>query len=161
LRHAVALADAVKDALAIGIDIADEEAGVLPVLDQLMQRAARLHDVGRQLVHLQVTPIDQNNAALRIEHVQALRHVVDGAEQPSVLGTQAAMQHGGDGQRGNAKTGKQHGLAREGRWHKGSEHAGSRIELCRNMVASNCDMVKRHLYKPLIPANAGTQGNYC
>ena len=68
MRHAGAFADAVEDALAIGVDVAGEQAGLFPVLDQLAQRAARLHHIGRQFIHVDVALIAQHDAPLRIEH---------------------------------------------------------------------------------------------
>ena len=83
MLRAFALADAVEDFLAIGGDVAGEQPGVFAMLDQCVQRAARLHDVGRELVHFEVAPVEQGDAALRIEHVQPLRHVV---RAPSTAG---------------------------------------------------------------------------
>ena len=75
MLRAFALADAVEDFFAISGDVAGEQSCVFAMLDQCVQRAARLHDVGRELIHFEVAPVEQGNAALLIEHVQPLRHV--------------------------------------------------------------------------------------
>ncbi len=70
--------DVLDDTLTILIRIADEQSGGLAMLDQLTQRASRLHDLGRQAVHLKELPVAKNQPPLAVEHEQALRHVLDG-----------------------------------------------------------------------------------
>ena len=53
--------------------------------DELAQRAARLHNIGRQSVHFDIALIAKNKARLVIEHQQTLRHVVDGRIDPHLL----------------------------------------------------------------------------
>ena len=77
------------------------------MLDQLPQCAARLHDLWRQLVHFDIAAVVHHDACLRVEHAQALRHVVEGIEQPVVLRAQAAMQNDGQRQSRNAYTREQ------------------------------------------------------
>ena len=61
----------------IGVDIGREIAGLLAQPQDFRERAAGLHDIGRQIVHLQVTLVADHEPFLRVEHAQALRHVVE------------------------------------------------------------------------------------
>jgi hypothetical protein len=70
--------DAVHDFFAILLGIAGEQSGLPSMLDQFTQRAAGLHHLRRQVVHAQIGPIADHDAACRIGHAQALRHVVEG-----------------------------------------------------------------------------------
>jgi hypothetical protein len=65
-----------ENLLAIVLRIAGEPAGLLAVLDQPSQRAARLHHVGRQFVHAQILLIADDDSRGSVEHAQALRHMV-------------------------------------------------------------------------------------
>ncbi len=75
------LRDVVHDVANVLIDVAGEIACLLAVRDQLAQRAARLHDLGLEVVHRQIRPVAHHDAAGRIEHAQALRHVVERRHQ--------------------------------------------------------------------------------
>jgi hypothetical protein len=54
-----------------------QTAGRYAVLDQPQQCASGLDDVRRQAVHLDVAIVADQNALVRIEQNDALRHVVD------------------------------------------------------------------------------------
>ena len=54
-------------------------------------RAAGLHDIGRQPVHLQIALVADHQPARRIEHVEALRHVVEGGVELQLLLAQLAF----------------------------------------------------------------------
>ena len=60
------------------VDVADERSGFLAVRDHLAEAAARLHDLRRQAVHLDIALVADDEPLRRIEQQQALRHVVDG-----------------------------------------------------------------------------------
>ena len=77
VRHRLAMGHFFQDLAAVGLDVAFENAGVLAVLNEPLKRAARLHDVGRQLVHFEVAPVQKRDAALCVEDIEALRHVID------------------------------------------------------------------------------------
>ena len=55
------------------------------MLDQFAQLAARLHHLRRQLVHFEKAPVEDDDFLVRIEHAQALRHVVEGRVEADVL----------------------------------------------------------------------------
>jgi hypothetical protein len=71
-----------------------------------VQRATRPHGRGRQRIHLDIAGIDDDDIGLRIEHAQALRHVVDRIDQPAVLPLQAAADDKGKGEPAHAKRGE-------------------------------------------------------
>jgi hypothetical protein len=106
------------------LDVAGKQSRFLAVLHQFLQRAARPYDLGRQIVHADVAAIGENNAALRVEHAQALRHVVERVRQPAILRCQAAVPNADQCQRGNAQRREQQRLAGNGRWQNGRKHAG-------------------------------------
>ena len=60
------------------IDVAVERSVVLAMLHQVAEMAARLHDVGRQVVHVDVAPVEGDDARRGVERHQSLDHVVQG-----------------------------------------------------------------------------------
>ena len=58
------------------VDVSGEGPGVLAMLHQVAQLRARLHDLGRQPVHVDVAPVESDDASRRIVHHQTLDHVV-------------------------------------------------------------------------------------
>ena len=54
----------------------------LAVGDHVAETAARLDDIGRQAVHVEIALVADDEALRRIEQQQALRHVVDGGVEP-------------------------------------------------------------------------------
>ena len=85
--------------------------------DDLAEGAARLHDLRRQAVHLDVALVADDEPLRRIEQQQALRHVVDGGVQAllfqpsavaptSVLLRQLAHHQKQHGRRSPARTGR-------------------------------------------------------
>ena len=85
--HDVALdaAHAVEDGVAIGIDVALERAGLVPVLDHVAEMDAGFHHGGRQPVHLDVAAIADDQPLVLVEHQQALRHGVERGVEPLLL----------------------------------------------------------------------------
>ena len=71
LRHAV------ENVPAIFLDISLKVAGLFAMFDQISQRAAYFHDLRLEIVHREVRLVAHHDAARRIEHAQALRHVVE------------------------------------------------------------------------------------
>ena len=67
-----------------------QETGLGAVLQHVANRATRLNDLGRQAVHLDEPAVADNDPMRRIEHDEALDHVVDGGIEPNVLGLQHA-----------------------------------------------------------------------
>ena len=63
-------------AISTGIDLQVSDRG--PMIEQFEQRAAWLHDLGRQSVHLDVAVVVDDDPLLRIEHDEALHHVLEG-----------------------------------------------------------------------------------
>ena len=53
------------------------------MLHQVAEMTARLHDVGRQIVHVDVTAVEGDDARRGIERHQALDHVVQGGVEPA------------------------------------------------------------------------------
>ena len=53
--HGVAVRDVAQHQLDIMIDVAVERAGFLAMGDHVVEAAARLHDFGRQAVHLEIS----------------------------------------------------------------------------------------------------------
>jgi hypothetical protein len=81
----------------------EEGAGSEPQVDQLTHGHPRLHIAGRKTIHLDVARVRQHQVACRIEHVEALRHVVERAVEQDVPAAQqlfrpAAAQAGGQAQ---------------------------------------------------------------
>ena len=67
-----------------------QETGLGAVLQHVANRATRLNDLGRQAVHLDEPAVADNDPMRRIEHDEALDHVVDGGIEPNVLGLEHA-----------------------------------------------------------------------
>ena len=67
--------DRVADAAAMLLRLAGEHADRFAVAHQLFQRAARLHDVGRERIHLAVLPVGHGDPPRGVEHAQAVRDV--------------------------------------------------------------------------------------
>lgn len=82
---ALALRHCIENFLHVAVDVASEQAGLFAVCDQTLKRATWFHDLGRELVHLEITPVEQGDAALRVKHVQALRHVIERSGKPAIL----------------------------------------------------------------------------
>jgi hypothetical protein len=83
-----ALRDVVHDGGAEFVDVAVEEPALLAMLDQVAEMAARLRDVGRQLIHVEVAPVEGDDARGRVVQHQALDHVVERGVEPAPLGFQ-------------------------------------------------------------------------
>jgi hypothetical protein len=107
----VAGGDAVHDLFAVLLGIAGEQSGLAAMLDQFAQRAARFDHVRRQFVHAQIRPVADHDAACRIEHAQALRHVVEsvGHAADLRLRPRASECAGGDGEQHAGNAGHHHG----------------------------------------------------
>ncbi|MGY4413766.1 hypothetical protein ACVWW4_005502 [Bradyrhizobium sp. LB7.1] len=132
--RALRLPGIAQDAVAIGIDVAVERAGVVAMLDHFAEMSAGLHDFGRQAVHLDVAPIADDQPFVLIEHQEALRHGVHRGVEPLLLHReparhlaedqikreheQADRQHGdGDEEFGLRAPGRQRRVERLGRDH--------------------------------------------
>ena len=63
---------------------ADEIAADFAVVDDRFELRARLHHVFRQIVDLPVALVGDQNPMLRVEHAQALRHVLQRRGKPGV-----------------------------------------------------------------------------
>src|SRR5262252_4641408 len=116
LRHRV------KNILDIRVHFAGEQSCLLAILDKGLKGRAWFNDLGRQLVHLEVAGIEQNNAALRIEHVQSLRHVVQRGGETAILLVETAIEDADRGENCKTCARNQRGLTH--RWKDESEHAG-------------------------------------
>ena len=115
-HHGVAVRDVAQHHLDVLIDVADERAGFLAMGDHVAEAATRLHDVGREAVHLEIPLVADDEMLLRIEQQQALRHVVDGGVEALLFQRQPLLrravllrkladdekQQGGDRQRGKS-----------------------------------------------------------
>jgi hypothetical protein len=117
-----------EDVVAIGIDVTDEQAGVLAMLDQPAQAQARPHDLGIELVHLDIAEIAHDDAALRVEHAQALLHVVERIVHAPVLPAQLPVQEADAGDERDADDAEQGACDGHGREEWG--HAGSSVNCC-------------------------------
>ena len=71
-------ADVAQHAAQQFVDVAGEGSGGLAMRDDVAESAARLHDLRRQAVHLDIALVADDEPLRRIEQQQALRHVVDG-----------------------------------------------------------------------------------
>ena len=60
-----------------------------PVVDQVHQRAAGFHDVGRQTVHLDIAVVADHDTFVVVEHNDALRHIVESHGQQSTVAAAA------------------------------------------------------------------------
>ena len=65
------------------VDVAIERAAVLAMLHQVAQMTARLHHVGRQIVHVDVALVEGDEACRGVERRQALDHVVERRIEPT------------------------------------------------------------------------------
>ena len=133
----VAGGDAVHDLLAVLVGIAGEQSGLPAMLDQLAQRAAGLHHVGRQFIHAQISPVADDDAAGRIEHAQTLRHVVERVGKTADLGMHPPARDcaGGDGEQRAGKAGHQAGKQRDR--HQGASRSWTTI------AAPSCGLVNK------------------
>ena len=78
---------------AIFFNVDVETAGRYSVLDQISQRAARLHDVARHPVHVDIAVVANQHALVGIDEDDPLRHVVDDhAQQGAFALADAAAQ---------------------------------------------------------------------
>ena len=64
------------------IDVAIERPVVPAVLHQIAEMAARLHDIGRQIVHVDIAAVEGDDARRGIERDQALNHAVQRSVEP-------------------------------------------------------------------------------
>ncbi|HEY6860735.1 MAG TPA: hypothetical protein VI358_13215 [Pseudolabrys sp.] len=60
MRVTLALFNLIENLAAVGLEVPGKQAGILAVLDQLLQRTAQLHDFGREFVHFQIAAIKQH-----------------------------------------------------------------------------------------------------
>ena len=125
VRLALALRHRIENFLHVAVDVAREQAGLFAVFDQPLERATWFHDLGSEFVHLEIARVEQGDAALRIKHVQALRHVIERSGKPAILPVQATIEKAQHDKSCEAQAEKQCGLAGNCRWQDGSEHAGS------------------------------------
>ncbi len=58
------------------VDVAGERSGVLAMLHQVAQLRSRLHDLGRQPVHVDIAAVEGDDAPGSVVHHQTLDHVV-------------------------------------------------------------------------------------
>ena len=72
------------DVCAILLHVAVKTAGRLPMTDQVAKTQPRLHHVRGQAIHLDVLPVHNGDALVRIEQQQALRHIAEGGVEPAV-----------------------------------------------------------------------------
>ena len=63
----------------------------LSMRDHVAETAARLHDLGRQAVHVDIALVADHEPLRRIEQQQALRHVVDGGVEPLLFQRQPLL----------------------------------------------------------------------
>ena len=83
--HGVTMGDVARHHLDVMVDVADERTGILAVGDHLAKAATRLHDFGREAVHLEIPLVADDEMLLGIEQQEALRHVVDGGVEALLL----------------------------------------------------------------------------
>ena len=67
----LAAGDVVQNRRAEFIDVAVEGSGVLAMLDQVAQMAARLHDLRRQIEHVDIAPVEGDDARGGVIHAPA------------------------------------------------------------------------------------------
>ena len=59
--------------------------------EQFPQRASGLHDVAREIVHLDVLAVADDDPLVRVEHDEALRHIVESRVEPGILVLQIVL----------------------------------------------------------------------
>ena len=89
--HRVALRDVAQHPRDILVDVAGERSGLLAMRDHVAETAARLDDLGRQPVHLDIALVADHEPLRGIEQQQALRHVVDGGVEPLLFQRQPLL----------------------------------------------------------------------
>jgi hypothetical protein len=114
----------VENVLHIAVHVAGEQSSLFAILDQALECAAWFNNLGRQLVHLEVARIEQDDAALRVKHVQSLRHVVERCREAAILLIQTAIENADHGENCKTCARNERGLTRKSRWQDGGEHAG-------------------------------------
>jgi hypothetical protein len=60
------------------------------VFEQAVQRAPGCDDIGREIVHLHVAAIANDQALVAVEHARTLRHIVDRASHALIFEAQVA-----------------------------------------------------------------------
>src|SRR5262249_4333994 len=83
---------------AVLLDVAGERALCGAVGEDLAQRHARLHQLGRKTVHLDVAAIEQAQALVVVGEAHALRHVIERRGPMQLLPAQPVIGDGGNGQ---------------------------------------------------------------
>jgi hypothetical protein len=128
---------AVQNLFAVLVGIAGEQSGLPAMLDQFTQRAAGLHQFGRQFVHAQKRPVADRDAACRVEHAQALRHVIESVGEAADLGVRPPANEcaGGDGEQRAGNSGHHGGKQRDR--HLGASRSWT------TMVGSSCGLVNK------------------
>ncbi len=79
------LCDVAHDRGAEFLDIAIERSRLFAMPDQVEKVAARLYDIRRQLVHVEIALVAQDDACLCVIQHEPLRHVVQGGVEPVFL----------------------------------------------------------------------------
>ena len=74
--------DVAQDVRTEFIDVAVERSGILAMLDQVEEAAARLHDLCRQIVHVEIALVADDDARRGVIQHEALRHVVQRGVEP-------------------------------------------------------------------------------
>jgi hypothetical protein len=125
----------------VAVRISGKTAALDPVAEEVTERAAGLRDFGGKPVHLDVAPVAHDQSGLRVEHAQALGHVVErGVEQDVVLARGARARPAPDQDLGEAQSG--HEADKAGK--DDERPAALDHEPCRNAV----HLRRRH---PLCP----------
>src|SRR5882724_7311048 len=73
------------------VDVFRDQPSLGLMLDEPSQGAARLHDLGRQDVHVGVALVANQYPPIAIKHDEALRHVLQSAIELSLLAGQELM----------------------------------------------------------------------
>jgi hypothetical protein len=130
-----------KNFFHVTVNVAGEQSRFLAILDKTLERATGFNNLGGKFVHLQVALIEQNDATLRIEHVQSLRHVVERSGQTTILLLQASIEDARGCEECNGGTRNQRDLTHGSGWQQETEHAGPQRIPPAIMCGSNCDIV--------------------
>jgi hypothetical protein len=64
--------------------------------EDIGERAAGLHDIGRETIHLDVALVAEHKLLVAVEQAEALRHMRDGHSQAPLLPAQAMIDDGED-----------------------------------------------------------------